>query len=276
MTAIAAPAAAQPAVESLVSRAAPDDVTVRAVRLDTPLDLDGRLDEDVYARSQPITDFIQQEPREGAPATEKTDAWILFDDANLYIAARCWDSHPEREVANELRRDNGNILGNENFTFVIDTLARSPQRLSLPDQPARRAARHDGHRRPAELGWNGIWYVKTGRFEHGWTVEVAIPFKTLRYRGNGAADLGHQPAPAGEVEERVLVSLARAGGARHRRREPHGARRRRWSGSRRRPQSKNLELKPYAVGVADHRSHRRRRRSTTIPTATPASTSSTG
>ena len=40
----------------------------------------------------------------------------------LYIAARRWDSHPEREVANELRRDNGNILGNENFTFVIDPL----------------------------------------------------------------------------------------------------------------------------------------------------------
>ena len=40
----------------------------------------------------------------------------------MYIVARCWDSHPEREVANELRRDNGNILGNENFTFVIDPL----------------------------------------------------------------------------------------------------------------------------------------------------------
>ena len=75
----------------------------------------------VYTTVPPISDFIQQEPHEGQPATEKTEAWIFFDDANIYIAARCWDSHPEREIANELRRDNGNILGNENFTFVIDT-----------------------------------------------------------------------------------------------------------------------------------------------------------
>jgi hypothetical protein len=54
-------------------------------------------------------------------ATENTEAWILFDADNLYICARNWDIHPEREIANELRRDNGNILGNENFTFVIDT-----------------------------------------------------------------------------------------------------------------------------------------------------------
>ena len=110
------------AASQIVERTANDRVTVRAVRLDTPLKVDGRLDEEIYAQVQPITDFIQQEPREGTPATEKTDAWILFDDANLYIVARCWDSHPEREIANELRRDNGNVLGNENFTFVIDPL----------------------------------------------------------------------------------------------------------------------------------------------------------
>src|SRR6188768_1674126 len=66
-------------VAALVSRAAPDDVTVRAVRLDAPLILDGRLDEPSYASVLPLTDFIQQEPQEGQPATEKTEAWIFFD-----------------------------------------------------------------------------------------------------------------------------------------------------------------------------------------------------
>lgn len=68
---------------TLVERTANDKVTVRAVRVDRPLRIDGRLDEEVYASVDPISDFIQQEPREGAPATEKTDAWILFDDAHL-------------------------------------------------------------------------------------------------------------------------------------------------------------------------------------------------
>jgi len=105
----AAQAGAGPAI---VARTAPDQVTVRAVRVGGPLKIDGRLDEDVYRSVEPISGFIQQEPREGDPATERTDAWILFDDDTLYICARNWDSHPEREIANELRRDNRNILGN--------------------------------------------------------------------------------------------------------------------------------------------------------------------
>ena len=56
-------------------------------------------------------EFIQQEPSEGAPATERTETWILFDDRDLYISARCWDSQPDRMVANELRRDHENVAG---------------------------------------------------------------------------------------------------------------------------------------------------------------------
>ena len=188
--ACAGPLQAQPAVESLVSRAAPDDVTVRAVRLDTPLDLDGRLDDAVYTRVAPFTDFIQQEPREGEPATEKTEAWIFFDDVNLYVAARCWDSHPEREVANELRRDNGNILGNENITFVIDTFHDRRNGYFFQTNPLGALRDMTVTDDLQNSAWNGIWYVRTGRFEHGWTVEVSIPFKTLRYRGNGPQTWG--------------------------------------------------------------------------------------
>jgi hypothetical protein len=178
------------AAGQVVERTANDSVTVRAVRLDTPLRLDGRLDEGIYAQIEPITDFIQQEPREGTPATEKTDAWILFDDEQLYIAARCWDSHPEREVANELRRDNGNVLGNENFTFVIDTLHDRRNGYLFQTNPLGALRDMVVTDDQQNSSWNGIWYVKTGRFERGWTLEVAIPFKTLRYRGNGAQTWG--------------------------------------------------------------------------------------
>jgi hypothetical protein len=83
---------------SLVSREGVDKVTVRAFRVQTSLRIDGRLDEEAYRTIAPITGFIQQEPDEGQPATEKTEAWILFDDLNLYICARNWDSEPEREA----------------------------------------------------------------------------------------------------------------------------------------------------------------------------------
>ncbi|MEP7116901.1 MAG: DUF5916 domain-containing protein, partial [Acidobacteriota bacterium] len=188
---LATPGVAQPAAEeSLVSRTAADQVTVRAFRLTTPLTLDGRLDEAIYRDVAPLTDFIQQEPNEGQPATEKTEAWILFDDENLYIVARCWDSHPERDVINEMRRDSSNILGNENLTFVIDTFHDRRNGYMFQTNPLgalRDMTVTDDQQNQA---WNGIWYSKIAKFEQGWTMEVSIPFKSLRYRGAGQQTWG--------------------------------------------------------------------------------------
>ena len=175
---------------SIVTRLAPDNVTVRAFRVQSPLRIDGRLDEDAYRNIEPISGFIQQEPDEGQPATEKTEAWILFDEVNLYICARNWDSHPEREIANELRRDSGNILGNENLTFALDTLHDRRNGYVFQTNALgalRDMAVTDDQQNQA---WNGIWNVKTARFENGWTVEIAIPFKTLRYSGSGPQTWG--------------------------------------------------------------------------------------
>lgn len=241
-------ASGQPRTEALVERTAADAVTIRAVRT-PPLDLDGRLDEAVYASVAPLTDFVQQEPREGQPATEKTEAWILFDEQFLYVAARCWDSHPDREVANELRRDNGNILGNENITFVIDTFHDKRNGYLFQTNPLgalRDMTVTDDQQNSA---WNGIWYVKTGRFEQGWTVEVAIPFKTLRYKGSGAQtwalNLRRLVKWKNEFSYLSLVPAALGTGGVSRMAsaatmidvEPPA-------------QSKNLEIKPYVLGSA--------------------------
>ena len=74
-----------------------------------------------YSEVTPFSDLFQQEPHEGSPATEKTEAWIFFDDRNIYISARCSDSHPEREIANEMRRDSNNVIQNESFTVIFDS-----------------------------------------------------------------------------------------------------------------------------------------------------------
>src|SRR5262245_40058491 len=231
---------------SLVERIANDNVTVRAVRIDSPPKIDGRLDEGIYAQIEPITDFIQQEPREGTPATEKTDAWILFDDEHLYIAARCWDSHPEREVANELRRDNGNVLGNENFTFVIDTLHDRRNGYLFQTNPLGALRDMVVTDDQQNSSWNGIWYVKTGRFERGWTLEVAIPFKTLRYRGNGAQTWGINLRRLvkwkNEISYLSLVPAALGVGGVSRMGSAATL-----VGIETPSQSKNVELKPYAV-----------------------------
>ena len=96
--------------------------TVRAIGLTDGIRLDGQLDEEVYQTVPPITDFIQQVPDEGEPATERTEAWIMFDDTNVYVAARVHDSAPESEwVANEMRRDTSQLRQNDTFTAFFDT-----------------------------------------------------------------------------------------------------------------------------------------------------------
>ena len=68
--------------------------TVEAIRLTNGIQLDGVLDEPVYRTSSAVTGFIQLMPDEGAPATETTEAWIMFDSTNIYVGARIWDSVP--------------------------------------------------------------------------------------------------------------------------------------------------------------------------------------
>jgi hypothetical protein len=94
---------------------------VRAIRLAQPLAIDGRLDEAVYASVPPISDFIQMEPNGGEPATERTEVWILFDNANVYVSMRAWESQPDRLIATEMRRDSNNIRQGDSVAFGLDT-----------------------------------------------------------------------------------------------------------------------------------------------------------
>ena len=124
------------------------------------------------------------EPEEGAPATERTELWIAFDRDTFYVSFRCWESQPERVVAKEMRRDHGTIWsGDDNVSFFLDTFYDRRNGFTFTVNSL--GGRQDGQTFN-ELQWNGdwnaIWDVRTGRFEGGWIVETAIPFKSLRYR----------------------------------------------------------------------------------------------
>jgi hypothetical protein len=175
---------APPVPPAVISRDASGRATVRAVRVATPLRIDGVLAESFYGTVPPISDFIQQEPQEGAPATEKTELWVAFDDVNVYVAFRCWESEPERLVANEMRRDGSNTWqGNDIVAVSFDTFLDGRNSFNFVMNAL--GARTDGHvtnERQWNGDWNTVWEVKPGRFDGGWTVEAAIPFKSLRYQ----------------------------------------------------------------------------------------------
>ena len=156
-------------------------VIVRATRITEPMKIDGRLDEAVYGQVPPITDFIQQEPNEGAPVTEKTEAWILFDDENIYVMCRCWDSNPGAIVANDMRRDSPNVNTHDSFGVQLDPYHDGRGAFFFYMTPVggvRDAAIVDS--RPNN-DWNTVWEWSASRFDQGWIAEMAIPFKSLRY-----------------------------------------------------------------------------------------------
>jgi hypothetical protein len=175
-----------PVAPAVITRDDKGGATIRAVRIDKPLKIDGRLDEEVYGVVAPAGGFIMQEPRDGDAASEQTDTWVFFDRENLYVAARCWDDHPERWVVTELRRDNNNIIQNENLSVALDTFHDRRNGFFFQTNPlgALRDQAFTDEGNP-NSNWNTIWQVKSGRFDGGWTVEMAIPFKSLRYRGSG-------------------------------------------------------------------------------------------
>ncbi|MFA5910385.1 MAG: DUF5916 domain-containing protein [Vicinamibacterales bacterium] len=161
-------------------------ITLRATRLTAPLSLDGNLDEAVYREVTPIDHFIQQEPNEGTPATERTLVWLFFDDDNFYVSVKSFDSAPERLVANELRRDNFNIYQNDNISISIDPLYT--RRSGVFFQTNALGAQRDQEiqdERSNNNDWNTIWRTRSRILDDGWSMEFAIPYSSLRFREAG-------------------------------------------------------------------------------------------
>ena len=173
-----------PVPPATINRDAGGRATLRAVRLQEPLRVDGVLDEGVYETTLPFGGFLQQLPVQGAPATEQTEAWILYNDDFVYVAARLWDSAPEsRWVANEMQRDSFQLIQNEYFSASFDTFYDRRNALAFMINPLGGffdfQITDEGN---PNSDWNPVWDSSVGRFDGGWTVEMEIPFKSIRFR----------------------------------------------------------------------------------------------
>ena len=132
-------------------------------------------------------------PNEGA-ASERTEAWISYDDNFFYLSCRCWDSAPPEEwTANEMRRDTSQLRQNDMFGALLDTFHDRRNGFNFYTNPlgalADQAITNEGN---PNADWNPVWFVRTGRFEGGWTVEMAIPFRSIRYVSGADQEWGIQ------------------------------------------------------------------------------------
>ena len=174
-----------PAAPAVMARDDRGRVTIRAVRVE-PLKIDGVLDEQAYRAIPPLDDFIQTEPHEGSRISERTEVWVLFDSDNLYVVCRCRDSQPKRIVANDMRREGRNITQGDNFSIIIDTFYdRRNGYEFLVNAVGGMVDNQITDERDINRDWNAVWHARTTWTDEGWTFEVAIPFRSLRYRGAG-------------------------------------------------------------------------------------------
>lgn len=175
-----ASASDEPARPRISAFAAPSEIRV-----------DGVLDEAAWQGPPAARDFVQAEPREGQPATEPTEVWVSYDADNLYVAARLYDSDPSGIVVNDIKKDFGE--GSQDvFTVILDTFQDRRNGYLFMTNPG--GARGDrqiaGEGREANSSWDAVWHVETRIDDEGWTLEMAIPFRTLRFDPDRAGTWG--------------------------------------------------------------------------------------
>ncbi len=237
-----------PTAPASVARTDLGRATVRAIRLTEPLELDGQLEEAVYRDNLPIDGFIQTIPDEGQPVSERTEAWLMYDDENIYLTCRCWDSAPPSEwTANEMRRDTDGLRENDFFGALYDTFHDGRNGFNLYANWL--GARNDQWvtDEAPNNDWNPVWSVRGGQFDGGWTIEMAIPFKSLRYVSGSDQTWGVQIRRAiRRKNEYAHVAFVQAstGGRQSINRVAAAAN---LTGLDLPPAGKNIEIKPYAT-----------------------------
>jgi hypothetical protein len=155
--------------------------TAQAARRDGDVVIDGKIDDAAWLAATPITSFVQQDPNEGAPPSERTEVRILFDDDALYVAARMYDRGGADAVHGVLtRRDQllSSASGETDKLIVaFDTYRNNVDQTVFELNP--RGVKGDAQNRDATFDpvWEGVARVDSG----GWTAEMRIPLSQLHY-----------------------------------------------------------------------------------------------
>lgn len=155
--------------------------SMRAVRVDQPIRLDGRFDEAAWAAADVAKDFVQRQPQVGQPSSERTEVRVLYDESAVYVAARMFDPHPDSMQAPLARRDQA-VANSEWFNVVLDSYhdRRTAFRFGVNPAGLRRDVYHfdDGNE---DSSWDAVWEVATAVDSAGWTAEFRIPLSQLRF-----------------------------------------------------------------------------------------------
>ena len=243
-----------PQGDAVISHDAEGRATMRAVRVTEPLRIDGVIDEAFYTSARAITEFIQSVPESGGEPTQRTEVWIGFDDEFVYVSAKIWDTEgPDGWIANEMRRDSQQLRTNDNFGVWFDTFYDRRNAVGFYGNAiggmSDLQVTNEGN---PNFDWNPVRDTRTALFDGGWSMELAIPFKSLRYRPGREQVWGIQMRRSilrrNEWEHITALPLSVAGQGSQGifRVSMYGT----LVGIEAPPMSRNLEVKPYGIAGA--------------------------
>lgn len=217
--------------------------TVSAVRLETTITLDGWLDEPVWRDAPAATDFLQSQPDEGAPATQRTEVRFAYDDDALYIGARMFDDLGAAGVRTRLVRRDGTV-DSDQLTIIFDTYHDHLGRTQFTINPS--GVKGDAFGPGGanqDPSWDPVWEAATQIDSLGWTAELRIPFNQLHFSRDSLQTWGLQVvrmvSRLNEQTHWAFWRLNEAGGP---------SRYGHLEGMRIVERPRGLELMPYAVG----------------------------
>lgn len=179
----------------------PDRPSLPAVKLDSAPALDGKVLQDpVWQSVTPETQFTQNTPNDGMPASQQTELRLAYTDDAIYVAFVCHEEDPGQIIVSDARRDS-NLNETDSVKFILDTYRDEQNGFVFGTNPA--GMEYDAQLSKGgtgssfgfagggfNLNWDGVWEVKTYVGEHGWSAEFRIPFKTIRYPSGDAQTWG--------------------------------------------------------------------------------------
>ena len=160
---------------------------VRAVRTETPPEIDGRLDDEAWRTAAMLTEFVQQSPLDGAPATEQTEVYIAYDRDHIYFGFFLHYADPGIMRANRVDRDTA--WQDDLITVYLDTFLDQQRSYDFDlnaynvqgDGVINTGLQQGGPIPIADRSWDALFHSGTEIVEDGYTAEMAIPFKSFRY-----------------------------------------------------------------------------------------------
>ena len=188
-----------------------------AVRTTQVPTIDGKLDDPAWQKAWLETSFTQHFPDENKPPAQRTEVRVLYNDEAIYLGIRCFDTHPEKIVAQLTRRDRDNSADR----VTVDISSKNDKASAYHFQVNAAGVQLDGLRfndTDYSNDWDGRWYSATSIDAQGWTVELMIPLVTLRYTGD-LSSFGFQVrrylGRTGEIDEWAYVPSTAKGEVSH-------------------------------------------------------------